>query len=236
MSFAHPWALLLLLLLVPLWLLYWLRLKVPREVVGTALFWQKALAEEPRRAAWQRWRVHASVAVQTLVVILLALAAAGPEIPPAQQIVLIIDNSATMRASDVQPSRLEQAKSEARRMIDSLRWCDEMVIVVTSPEPQEIRAVTGNKELLRAAIDSIQAHATPAAIEWVMKLARDVQGRLKPGLRAPRVLLLTDATAKDATREAQGSGVEVLRVGTAAGNLAITGLTARRSKAKPVDV
>ena len=67
----------------------------------------------------------------------------------AQRIVLILDNSATMRASDVQPSRLEQAKSEARRMIASLHWCDEMAVVATSPEPREIQTLTGNKALLR---------------------------------------------------------------------------------------
>ena len=50
MSFAHPLALLLLLLLIPVGLLYWLRLRVPRVVIGTGVFWQQALAEEPFRA------------------------------------------------------------------------------------------------------------------------------------------------------------------------------------------
>ena len=46
-------------------------------------------------------------------------------------------------------------------------------------------------------------------------------------------MLITDACAKEATKQAEQSGVEVLRVGTAAGNLAITRFTARRSKAEP---
>ena len=72
MSFAHPLALLLLLLLVPVGLLYWLRLRVPRVVVGTGLFWQKALAEEPLRARWQRWRTPVSLMLHVLTVVLLA--------------------------------------------------------------------------------------------------------------------------------------------------------------------
>ena len=105
MNFAHPLALLLLLLLIPVALLYWLRVRVPSQTVGTGLFWQKALAEEKARWRWRRWRSKVSPAVQMIIVVLLALAAAGPQIPASKRIVLIIDNSATMRATDVQPTR-----------------------------------------------------------------------------------------------------------------------------------
>ena len=75
-------------------------------------------------------------------------------------------------------------------------------------------------------------------IEWALKLAGEVSvpqdDRLKPELQtAARIVLITDACAKEAVKQAQESGVEVLRVGTAAGNLAITRFTARRSKAEP---
>ena len=104
MSFAHPLALLLLLLLVPVALLYWLRVRAPRRTVGTGLFWQKALAEEKARGRWQRWRSKVSLAVQMIIVVLIAVAAAGPQVPAPKRIVLIIDNSATMRATDVPPT------------------------------------------------------------------------------------------------------------------------------------
>ena len=129
MNFAHPLALLLLLLLVPVALLYWLRVRVPSRTVGTGLFWQKALAEEKARWRWQRWRTKVSAAVQMIIVVLIALAAAGPQIPASKRMVLIIDNSATMRATDVQPTRIDAAKEAARRLIESLRSCDEMAVV-----------------------------------------------------------------------------------------------------------
>ena len=138
MNFAHPLALLLLLLLVPVALLYWLRVRAPSRTVGTGMFWQKALAEEKVRWRWQRWRRKVSAAVQMIIVILLALAAAGPQIPAAKRMVLIIDNSATMRATDVQPTRMDAAKEVAGRLIESLRSCDEMAVVTVSPAPQEI--------------------------------------------------------------------------------------------------
>ncbi len=190
MSFAHPLALLLLLLLIPVGLLYRLRLRVPRVVVGTGPFWEKALAEEPLRTRWQPWRKPVSLVLQSLTVILLALAAAGPQIPPAQRIVLILDNSATMRATDVQPSRFDAAKEVARRMIDSLRWCDRMAVVVTnsasvrdfrsgrvvssSHAPLEAQPFTTDKALLYAAVNSAQALAEPPAIELAVQVAGEI--------------------------------------------------------------
>ncbi len=251
MSFTHPLALLLLLLLIPVALLYWLRLRVPRVVVGTAPFWQQALAEERFRAGWQRWRTPVSLVLHMLTVILLALAAAGPAIPPPQRIVLILDNSATMRATDVQPSRFDAAKEAARRMIDNLRWCDEMAIVTTSPQPVEVQPLTSDRTLLRDTLDSKQFYdmagetrrlwlltrlvcsepqAEPPAIELAVKVARTT----RLGDESPtRIVLITDGCSREAARDAQKSGIEILRVGTSAGNRAITCFTSRHSKVDP---
>jgi len=230
MSFAHPWALLLLLLLIPVGLLYWLRQRVPRAVVGTGLFWQKALAEEPLRARWQRWRTPISLVLHSLTVVLFALAAAGPSIPPAQRIVLILDNSATMRAKDGYDTRFDTAKTTAKRMIESLRSCDEMAIVTTIPAPLEVQPSTSNHALLCKAVDSIQAQAESPAIDWAIKLAREIGAMQKP---PARIVLVTDASARDAVQNDQARGLEVVRVGDSADNRAITCFTARRSKFDP---
>ena len=199
MNFAYPLALLLLLLLVPVALLYWLRVRVPRRIVGTGLFWQKALAEEKGRWRWRRWRSKVSLAVQVLIVVLLALAAAGPQIPPPKRIVLIIDNSATMRATDVQPTRLDAAKAAALRLVESLRACDEMAVVTVGPAPSEIRPLTSDKALLTAAVDSVQATEEPPAIDWAVKLAREIP---MPDTSSPRTVLITDAAGKEAVKRA----------------------------------
>ena len=235
MNFAHPLALLLLLLLAPVALLYWLRVRPASRIVGTGLFWQKALAEEQARWRWQRWRPKASLAVEMLIVVLVALAAAGPQIPASKRIVLVIDNSASMRATDVQPTRLDAAKEAGQRLIDGLRSCDEMAVVAVGPQPTEVQPLTGDHALLISAIYSVQETGEPPAIEEAVKAAREILAtggdRLGPGPRA-RIVLITDGCFSDAAKRIQDSGAEVLRVGTAAGNLAITGFTARRSTAE----
>lgn len=230
MSFAHPLALLLLLLVIPVALLYWLRPRVPRVMVGTGLFWQKALAEEPFRARWQRWRTPVSLVLHSLTVVLLALAAAGPEIPPPQRIVLILDNSATMRATDMRGTRFEAAKETAQRIIESLHWCDEMAIVATNPAPRELQPFTGNRTLLQAAINSVHADDRPPVIRWAVKVAREINASRNA---AARVMLITDATDYEAASEAKRSGLEVVRVGGTAGNRAVTRFNARRSNVDP---
>jgi hypothetical protein len=240
MNFAHPLAFLLLFLLIPVVLLYWLRVRVPREIVATGPFWQKALAEEKLRWSWPPWRPRISLPLEMLIVTLLAVAAAGPQIPASKRTILIIDNSATMRATDVRPTRLDAAKETARRLIEGLRPCDEMAVVTVCSSPSEIEPMTHERVQLAAAIDSVQATGEPAAIDWAVKLAREMaapgEDRLKPELRAEvpaRIVLVTDGCAKDATKRAEQTGVEVFRVGTAAGNVGITRFNARRSKVEP---
>ena len=78
MSFAHPLALLLLLLLIPVAVLYWLRFACrvwsSAQVRSGSRRWPKSRCV--RR--WQRWRTPVSLVLHMLTVVLLALAAAGP--------------------------------------------------------------------------------------------------------------------------------------------------------------
>jgi hypothetical protein len=145
--------------------------------------------------------------------------------------VLILDNSATMRATDVPPTRMDEVQNVAQRLIDGLRWCDVTAVVRMSPAPTEVQSPTSDRELLKRAVDSVQAGTNAPAIELAVKLAREILE--SDGSRIERIVLITDACSKEATKRVQQSGVEVLRVGTAASNLGITGFTARRSNIAP---
>ena len=176
MSFAHPLALLLLLLLIPVALLYWLRRS--RAAGGSSARGRsgsKALAEETFRARWQRWRTPSRWPLQ-----MLDRRACSPGRGGAGRFrrrsgsCSILDNSATMRATDVQPSRLDAAKEAARRLIESLRWCDEMAVVATSPQPAEVQPLTSDHALLADGIDSCRLRGEPPSIEWAVKMAREI--------------------------------------------------------------
>jgi hypothetical protein len=231
MNFAYPAALLLLLLLVPVGVLYWLRVRVRPRVVGAAIFWQKALAEEAVRWRWRRWRPMVSLILEILIVALFALAAAGPHIPASTLTVLVIDNSASMSASDVGPSRLDEAKEIAKRLIEGLRSCDEIALVRVCPRPEEIQPMTSDRSRLSAAVVSVpQTTDDPSSIHWAVRLS---QGLPAPYGVSPQIVLITDGCDRKAVREAEAAGAKVIRVGKAVGNLAITGFAARRCQTDP---
>src|SRR5512140_376367 len=108
---------------VPLVLaMYLLKLRRDRSVVPSTLLWQRLVADVEANAPWQKLRRSLLLLLQLLLVVILVLLAARPfvERPAglAGDIVLVVDTSASMQATDVAPSRLEAAKAAA---LDALK-------------------------------------------------------------------------------------------------------------------
>ena len=69
------------------------------------------------------------MAVQLAVLAVVVVALADPMLAGPRALILIVDNSASMNATDVEPSRLAQAKEAGRRLIDGLRPCDSAAVL-----------------------------------------------------------------------------------------------------------
>src|SRR3954452_24450245 len=117
MPFTSPLALLGLLFVPAVVAMYLLRLRRTETVVPSTLLWQCLVADVEANAPWQRLRRSLLFLLQLLLVVILALLAARPflERPAglARDIVLVVDTSASMAATDLQPNRLEAAKEAA---------------------------------------------------------------------------------------------------------------------------
>src|SRR6266513_5027479 len=122
MPFATPLALLGLLFVPAVIAMYLLKLRRDEAIVPSTLLWNRLVADVEANAPWQRLRRSLLFLLQLLLVIALAILAARPfvERPAglARDIVLVIDASASMGATDVVPDRLGAAKQAA---IDALR-------------------------------------------------------------------------------------------------------------------
>ena len=133
MSLVNPAALLLAGLAVPIVVFYILKIRLRRVPVSTLLFWQQIFEEKKPRSLWQRLRHLSRCCLQLAFLAFLVLALADPifrwQQAQARRLVLVVDNSASMNASDVAPSRLEAAKDEGRRLIDGMRLGDELAII-----------------------------------------------------------------------------------------------------------
>src|SRR4051794_22720678 len=122
MPFATPLALLGLVFVPAVVAMYLLKLRRDEAIVPSTLLWNRLVADIEANAPWQRLRRSLLLLLQLLLVIALAILAARPfvERPAglARDIVLVIDASASMGATDVVPNRLGAAKQAA---IDALR-------------------------------------------------------------------------------------------------------------------
>jgi len=111
MNLAYPNMLLWALLAVPVVIFYILKIRLRRIPVSTVIFWQQIFEEKKPRSIWQRLRHIVSLLVQLALLFLLVAARPEPfrasELNTARRVVLVIDNSASMNATDVAPSRLE---------------------------------------------------------------------------------------------------------------------------------
>src|SRR6266550_7870209 len=117
MPFATPLALLGLLFVPAVIAMYLLKLRRDEAVVPSTLLWSRLVADVEANAPWQRLRRSLLLLLQLLLVAILAMLAARPflERPAglARDLVVVIDTSASMAATDVTPDRLTAAKAQA---------------------------------------------------------------------------------------------------------------------------
>jgi hypothetical protein len=110
MSLAAPLALAWAALAVPIVIFYILKIRLRQVPVSTTIFWQQIYDEKQPRSLWQTLRHLLSLLMQILLLLLLVFALAEPfftwEVLQARRLVLIVDNSASMNATDVAPSRM----------------------------------------------------------------------------------------------------------------------------------
>src|SRR5882757_439093 len=108
-------------------LLYFLKLRRREQAVSSTLLWKKAIQDLQVNAPFQKLRRNLLLLLQMLLLLFLCLALSRPVAnytPGAGAItVILIDRSASMSATDDfdghQRTRLEEAKRQAKTLIDS---------------------------------------------------------------------------------------------------------------------
>ena len=192
MNFLSPTAFLLFGLAAPIVMLYILKLRRRREPVSTLLFWEQIFREKQTTSLFQKLKHLLSLLLQLLFLTLLVLALARPQFAfmtkSARQIILIIDHSASMNALDGTLSRLESAKQEALRMVDNLRFIDEMMVVSCHTQPIIHSPFTNHQKSLRGAVESIVPTDVKTDLQPALTVAHSV-AQTKPN---PEIIVFSD--------------------------------------------
>jgi hypothetical protein len=238
MSLANPTALFWLLLAIPVVVFYVLKIRLKRVPVSTVIFWRQIFDEKRPRSLWQRLRHLISLLVQLALLALIVFALTEPfrasEATTARRVILVVDNSASMNANDVEPSRLARAKDEAHQIIKGLRTRDEMAVVVAGTQPRVVCGLTGHQRTLREALDGIGPTDGPTKLADALALADRLAAEARADGRECRVVVVTDACAEDAVKLSAAERVKFVTVGGRAANVGITRLQVRRSTIDPI--
>jgi len=170
MTFLWP-AFLWSLLALPLTVLLYLWLLKHRKV--TALHYPSLGLVRAALGPGNRWRRHIPPLLFLLALTALLLAAARPlavlTLPSRQQtIILAMDVSGSMRASDVAPDRITAAQNAAKAFIADLPRHVRVGIVAFAGSAQIAQQPTQNRDDLHTAIDSFQLQRGTATGNGIM--------------------------------------------------------------------
>lgn len=188
MTFASP-ELLVALLLVPLAIAVYLFIQQRRARYAVAFTNVDLLSNlVPRTPAWRR---HVPPALYLGAIGALVFALARPSMimaVPRQEatIILAMDVSGSMQATDVAPSRLDAAKKAASDFVDQLPDTFQVGLVVFSTAPRVAVSPTTDRVAIRRALDSLVAQGGTAlgdAIAASLDAAATVT--TAPGTAAP---------------------------------------------------
>ena len=127
MSFLTPLGLLLGGLAIPLTALYFVRLRRRRVQVTKFIVVHASKRSRQLATPFQRFRRHWLYWLQLLCLLLLALVLGRLSVPststPGDTLVIVLDTTASMGATDVAPNRFEVARKEALDAINRLlKW------------------------------------------------------------------------------------------------------------------
>ncbi|MFM7806844.1 MAG: vWA domain-containing protein, partial [Planctomycetota bacterium] len=233
--------------------LYILRLRRTRKVIGSVIGWKRRTEDLRANAPFQRLRPSWLLALQALLLALLALAAAQPVIRGlgggASRVALLIDCSASMRTLDCDGrSRLEEARERALARAEALLGAGlfafdaHEVMVVAFAGTADVRAPLGRSAArITQAIESITQTDESTRLGPALELARAHQAgggddSASQAIVPIRIEIFSDGKFGDASEVAPRASetVEWVRIGSVeTGNAGFSAAGVERSAEDP---
>jgi len=229
-EFLHPW-LLLLLLVVP-FLFWWLKFKYPNTKLYMPMPSLQGLDTNINN--WKTILYNLIPYLKLLVLSLFILAFARPRLSLKQEsvnaegidIVLAIDVSTSMLATDFKPNRLEASKKVAIDFIKNKPY-DRIGLVVFAGEAFTFSPVTTDHDMLISLVEQVQTGAIKDGTAIGNGLAAAVNRLKNSKSKSKVIILLTDGVnnsgyvdPETATELAKENGIKVYTIGVGSQGMA----------------
>lgn len=220
MNFANPAALLGLL---PLWgfvfFLYFLRVRRRQVRISGAFLWPEHTESVRADAPFQKLQWSLLLLLQLILCLLLILMLARPQFPQqgllSESTVFVVDASASMKATDVAPSRFDSAVSQLQKAVETKSRAARIAIIEAGVSTRIAAGLTSDEVELGRAVRGLAATDAESDMGEAMRLAAAIS-RNQPGAK---IVLLSDGVFPDIAEFSAGRvPVAFSPIGDAAGN------------------
>ncbi|MCC6988751.1 MAG: BatA and WFA domain-containing protein, partial [Acidobacteria bacterium] len=228
MTLLQPSALWLLGLIPLVIVLHLLRAAADRQTIPSAFLW-RGLGRDPEVARrWRPPRLTLLLLLQILAIAAASFALSMPRVttPPGKHLVLVLDASGSMLATDERPTRFDEAVRRARAMLAVMTPADVATIVRAGPRPRVVVSAVDTLTA-QAALTDLRGGGGTAAMREALFVASDLARRAED--RAGEIVVLTDGAFVDpGDLSALGVTTRFDVVGRETANRAVTSLSVAR--------
>jgi len=234
MSLLNPWGLAWLALIVPVILLYLLRLRRREVTVSSVLFWSRAIDDLQANAPFQKLRRNLLLLLQILVIIAASVTIARPQrltnALGGSVVAVVLDSSASMQAAEGGSTRFELAKAKVREMLGAMERSDRMMLVLATDRAELLHPLSSDVGSLSAALAGAQPTDRSTRLADALFLAVSATRTAEDA----KVFLISDgATPPLDSIGLPTANVELVRIGQPADNVGLVALDARRTFGQP---
>jgi hypothetical protein len=234
-TIANVWWLLL---LVPLLVFYFLKLKRPCVEISSLVLWQAVVNDQRVNSPFQKFRRNILLWLQMAVLILLIVAAMQPFVPSTAEQAnyqpILIDCSASMAAIDrvTGKTRLDLAKERVSDLVDRLNPDQRISLIAVHSSADRLTEFTGNRRILHNALAAIRVRDVRSKLENAFRLTQ----ALAKTVPVESSVLVSDGNIPDKVRFALPFRVNYQQLPAAGPNAGITEFNARLTSSQDWDV
>jgi hypothetical protein len=206
-------------------LLYLLKMRRRDVRVPATFLWPARVEEIRANALFQKLRANWLLFLQLLALSLVCFALARPQTQQkgltGEVTVLVIDSSASMSATDVAPSRFEEAKKLAKEAIQSSRAGDRIALIEAGATPKVVFPLGNDAAKQVRLLDTIKPTDSEGEVGDALRLAAALVGTQE----GARIVLLSDGVFEKVTNFTRGKAALVYKsIGELDDNLSISAL------------
>jgi hypothetical protein len=171
---------------------YILKLRRRPVAVPFSKIWNRILRDKEATSLFSQLKRLLSLLLQLALLALLLLALGDPRTAAnaltSRNIVVLIDASASMQATDVGPSRMEAARQKVRDMVRGLSGSDRMLIAQMDAAATPLTTMTSEIAELEAGVAAVKVTDASADFARALRFAAD---SLR-GLSQPEIIVVSD--------------------------------------------